>query len=298
MKMTKKPKLKSNERGFSRGLLHVIVSVLILRATVIEAYNAPTGSMENTVKVGDFILGNKFVYGIRTPDWVGIPWTNIGFSIPFTRTPGFAEPKSGDVVIFRYPNDRWPANIIGPLDPSLNYIKRCIAGPNQTLEIKRKQVFVDGIEMPLPRYGKLNYAQLFSADYQESAIFPRGLGNRDYFGPLQIPARGDTLWFDKSSLDLCHNVISLEGHEVFSTRDRSLVIDGKLANYYVCGENFYFMMGDNRDNSHDSRFWGLVPESNIIGEALMIYLSWDQTERNIFKRFLTLRPSRMFSLVD
>lgn len=296
--MAKKSKGKPKERGFSRGLLHVIVSVLILRATVIEAYNVPTGSMENTVKVGDFILGNKFVYGIRTPDWIGIPWTNIGFSVPYTRLPGFAVPKSGDVVIFRYPNDRWPANVIGPLDPSLNYIKRCIAGPDQTLQIKQKRVYVNGVEMPLPPHGKLSYANMMPPEYKERMIFPPGMGNRDNYGPIRMPSVGDTLWIDATNLEFCRNVISLEGHEVFSTQNRKLIIDGKPADYYVCSQNFYFMMGDNRDNSHDSRFWGLVPEENIIGEALMIYLSWDQTEPNLVKRLFTLRPSRMFTLVD
>ncbi len=296
--MSKKNKLKPKERGFSRGLLHVIISVLILRAAVIEAYNVPTGSMENTVKVGDFILGNKFIYGIRTPDWIGIPWTNIGFSIPYTRLPGFDKVKSGDVVIFRYPNDKWPANRIGPFDPSLNYIKRCIAGPGQTLEIKLKRVYLDGKEFHLPPHGKINYTNIYSPEYQERVIFPRGMGNRDNFGPLRIPSKGDTLWFNRENSDLYMNVISLEGHDVFLTNDGNVMIDGKSAKYYVCTENFYFMMGDNRDNSHDSRFWGLVPESNIIGEALIIYLSWDQTEPNLVKRLFTLRPSRMFTLID
>lgn len=80
----KQAKRSRNSSAF-RGLMHIIVSVLILRATVIEAYNVPTGSMETTIKIGDFILGNKFIYGIRTPDWIGIPWTNFGFSVPYYR---------------------------------------------------------------------------------------------------------------------------------------------------------------------------------------------------------------------
>ncbi len=111
----------------------VILIALALKATVIEAYQIPTGSMENTILVGDFILGKKFTYGTRTPSWIGIPWTKIGFNIPYFRLPGFRKPKQGDIVIFKY-----------PLDTSLNYIKRCIAGPGQTLVIKEGHVYVDG----------------------------------------------------------------------------------------------------------------------------------------------------------
>jgi len=298
--MSKKElKAKASKGGSAfRGLLHIIVSVLILRATVIEAYNVPTGSMETTIRIGDFILGNKFIYGIRTPDWIGIPWTNFGFSVPYYRLPGFEAPKTGDVVIFRYPNDRWPANQIGPLDPSLNYIKRCIAGPGQTLVIKEKEVFVDGELFPLPEDGRAPKENVYDPSYEERMIFPRGLGNRDNFGPLRIPASGDTLDLATANLDLAVNVISLEGHEVQPGSSGTLRIDGEIVSQYICELDHYFMMGDNRDNSHDSRYWGLVPETNIIGEALLTYLSWEQTEPNLLKRIFKIRPSRMFQLID
>ncbi|MCF7808511.1 MAG: signal peptidase I [Candidatus Marinimicrobia bacterium] len=295
----KEKQAKKSRRGSAfRGLLHIVVSVLILRATVIEAYNVPTGSMETTIKIGDFILGNKFVYGIRTPDWLGIPWTNIGFTVPYYRLPGFEQPKTGDVVIFRYPNDDWPANQIGPFDPSLNYIKRCIAGPGQTLAIREKDVFVDGVEFPLPEDGRASKLTMYDEDYVERNIFPSGYGNRDHFGPLTVPAEGDTLDFSTDNLQLAANVISLEGHEVRVSTTGQVRVDGEFVDHYVCEQNHYFMMGDNRDNSHDSRYWGLVPESNIIGEALITYLSWEQTEPNLLKRIFKIRPSRMFRLID
>jgi len=293
----KKAKRSRNSSAF-RGLMHIIVSVLILRATVIEAYNVPTGSMETTIKIGDFILGNKFIYGIRTPDWIGIPWTNFGFSVPYYRLPGFEQPKTGDVVIFRYPNDKWPGIQIGPHDPSLNYIKRCIAGPGQTLELIEKDVFIDGVQFELPEYGRASKLNVYDEAYDERMIFPRGIGNRDYFGPLHIPAAGDTLVFSEINLDHAVNVISLEGHEVQPGSSGHLDIDGESADHYVCEQNHYFMMGDNRDNSHDSRYWGLVPESNIIGEAIVTYLSWEQTEPNLLKRIFKIRPSRMFRLIN
>ncbi|MBT4034715.1 MAG: signal peptidase I [Candidatus Marinimicrobia bacterium] len=298
--MSEKEKQAKRSRNSSvfRGLMHIIVSVLILRATVIEAYNVPTGSMETTIKIGDFILGNKFIYGIRTPDWIGIPWTNYGFSVPYYRLPGFEQPKTGDVVIFRYPNDKWPGLQIGPHDPSLNYIKRCIAGPGQSLEIIEKDVFIDGVQFDLPEHGRASKLNVYDDEYAERMIFPRGIGNRDYFGPLHIPAAGDTLVFSEVNLDHAVNVISLEGHEVTPGISGQLKIDGESAESYICEQNHYFMMGDNRDNSHDSRYWGLVPESNIIGEAIVTYLSWEQTEPNLLKRIFKIRPGRMFRLIN
>ncbi|MBT3253797.1 MAG: signal peptidase I [Candidatus Marinimicrobia bacterium] len=298
--MSEKEKQAKRSRNSSafRGLMHIIVSVLILRATVIEAYNVPTGSMETTIKIGDFILGNKFIYGIRTPDWIGIPWTNFGFSVPYYRLPGFEQPKTGDVVIFRYPNDKWPGLQIGPHDPSLNYIKRCIAGPGQSLEIIEKDVFVDGVQFDLPEHGRASKLNVYDDEYTERNIFPPGIGNRDYFGPLHIPAAGDTLVFSEVDLNHAVNVISLEGHEVTPGISGQLKVDGESVDSYICEQNHFFMMGDNRDNSHDSRYWGLVPESNIIGEAIVTYLSWEQTEPNLLKRIFKIRPSRMFRLID
>ncbi len=293
-----KKKNDKNKSSFTRGLLHVIVTVLILKASVIEAYNVPTGSMENTIKVGDFIFGNKFVFGIRTPDWIGIPWTNFGFSVPFTRLPGFDTPETGDVVIFRYPNDRWPGNKIGPLDPSLNYIKRCIAGPGQTLEIKNKNIFIDGVEFVLPEHGKASRLNIYDKNYKETYVFPRTMQNRDQFGPLYLPKEGDILTTNTFPIDQIMNVISLDGHDVGLSANNKFTVDGIEKDEYKCEQNFYFMMGDNRDNSHDSRYWGMVPENNIIGEALITYLSWEQTEPNLLKRLFKIRFNRMFRLID
>ncbi|MCF7822961.1 MAG: signal peptidase I [Candidatus Marinimicrobia bacterium] len=280
-----------------RGLLHIIVSVLILKAAVIGAYNVPTGSMETTIRIGDFILGNQFVYGIRTPDWIGVPWTNIGFSVPYYRLPGFEEPRTGDVVIFRYPNDKWPAIQIGPHAPSLSYVKRCIAGPGQSLRIIEKDIFVDGVLFTLPEHAIASKLNLYAASYQERMIFPRGMGNRDNYGPLTIPAEGDTLVYGRDNLDLMVNVISLEGHDVMPGLAGEVNIDGVSTDHYVCEQDHYFMMGDNRDDSHDSRYWGLVPESYIMGEAILTWFSWEQTEPNLLKRIFKIRPDRMFRLI-
>jgi signal peptidase I len=204
-------------RDWIETIVSVAVMVFVIRVTVVEAYRIPTSSMENTLLVGDFLLVNKFIYGIRTPDWIGIPFTKIGFSIPAHRLPGFAEPKQGDIMVFRYPNDM-----------TVNYIKRCIAAEGQTLEIRDKKLYVDGKPFPNPPESKFLDQRIFPSYIKERGIFPPDAGNRDNYGPIKVP----------------------EGH--------------------------YFMMGDNRDNSLDSRYWGFLPKYNVVGKALVIYFSWDK----------------------
>ena len=109
-----------------KSLIIILTIALSLRATVIEAYIVPTGSMENTIMTGDFLIGNKFVYGMRTPDWVGIPYTEIGFSVPWARFPRFRKPQRGDVVIFKYPRDHFQ-----------KYVKRCVAEPVEVVQVTR-----------------------------------------------------------------------------------------------------------------------------------------------------------------
>ncbi|MCB9357306.1 MAG: signal peptidase I [Calditrichaeota bacterium] len=210
---------KSTAREWTEFLITLVIMVFFIRVTTVEAYRIPTGSMENTLLVGDFLLVNKFIYGIRTPDWVGIPFTGIGVDLPWWRLPAPRHVEPGDIVVFKYPKDR-----------SVNYIKRCVAGPGQIIEIKNRQVYVDGVLSEFPPESKFTSPAPVREGLGERGIFsPQGeLWNHDNFGPLEVP----------------------EGH--------------------------YFMMGDNRDNSADSRYWGFLPEEDVIGKALIIYFSWDK----------------------
>jgi signal peptidase I len=217
-----KPKIAEDRRSrdFFEGLFVALIAALIIRQFVVQAYRIPTSSMEDTLLIGDFLLVNKFNYGMRTPDWIGIPYTDLGFDIPWVRIPGFKTPQQNDVVIFRY-----------PLNPSLDYIKRCIATGGQTVEIKDKVVFVDNIKFPDPPKMKFMDRQVImqknEGRYSFQTFDNNKYGSRDNFGPLTVP------------------------------------------------ENRYFMMGDNRDRSSDSRVWGFVHANHIVGEALIIYLSWE-----------------------
>ncbi len=213
----KKDTPKSKFKDFTEGLFGALIAALIIRQLIVQAYTIPTSSMEDTLLVGDFLLVNKFNYGMRTPEWIGIPYTDIGFDVPWFRFPSLREPKPYDVVIFRY-----------PADPRLDYIKRCIATGGQTVLYKDKKLFVDGEPFPVPPKLKHVDPRVFDRD-EGKHFFPtfRNLGSRDNYGPITIP------------------------------------------------EDSYWVMGDNRDNSSDSRAWGFVTRDHIIGQGLIIYFSWD-----------------------
>jgi len=178
-----------------RVFLTAIVLALIIKTSVVEAYKVPTGSMENTILVGDFITANKFIYGAKIPltDW---------------RLPALSEPKPGDIVVFTYPGDG-----------VTNYVKRLVAVEGQKVEVIDKLLYVDGEIVP----------DVSLAKHVDSRVYPRGahrMGSRDNWGPYVVP------------------------------------------------KDHYFMMGDNRDNSYDSRFWGPVPKDLILGKAMIIHWSW------------------------
>ena len=230
---------KSLLREWSEFIVTLILMVFFIRVTTAEAFRIPTGSMEDTLLVGDFLLVNKFVYGIRTPDWIGVPFTKIGFHIPSTRLPATRKVQSGDIIVFKYPRD-----------PNLNYIKRCVAAPGQTVEVRQRQLFVDGKVFPNPPRSKFTSSEPLPPNVRERDIFaPVGAKwNHDNYGPITVPA----------------------GH--------------------------YFVMGDNRDNSADSRYWGFLREQDIVGQALVIYLSWNKNAP-LTRFYETIRWDRMARLI-
>lgn len=310
-----KPKGKNNKsaaRQYAESFLVALIIALVIRALVIYPFRIPTGSMEDTLLVGDFLLANKFVYGLRSPDWIGIPYTKLGFEIPFFRTPGFRNPKQGDVVIFKYPRD-----------PKLNYIKRCIAVSGDTIEVRHKKVYVNGKLFPDPPNAKYIGA-MYPESYKEYAIFPPNAGNRDNYGPVRIPAPGDVYTFSDSNRSVWFErfqLIIYEGHTItlsykgqttnltLSNQNRwpraletypvsSFAIDGTPLDKckYIVKNILYFMMGDNRDNSLDSRYWGFLPERYVVGEGLIIYFSWNN-ELPFYRLTKKLRIQRILNLI-
>lgn len=287
----KTPRQKSIE--FIKNLLFALVAALLIKSFLIETSRVPTGSMETTIKVGDFLFVNKFIYGSSSPR--NIPFTNI--ALPFFQLPAFTDPEKGDIVVFEYPGNRdelYSAEI-------MNYVKRCIATPGDTLEIKNKVVFINGNESPIPahiQYSKLNVEPAGIVGY---GIFPKGTQwNKDNYGPYVIPKEGDVIELNIKNIEKWRTIIDREHNKkVVKVRNGMIMIQGKEVNSYTIQKDYYFMMGDNRDDSSDSRFWGLVSRDIIVGEALMIYWSWDPSisMANIFKLLGSVRVNRIAKIV-
>jgi len=194
---------------WTRSLAVAFVLFLVVRAFVVEAFRIPTASMENTLLVGDFLLVNKAVYGAE------IPGTGL-------HTPAFTEPERGDVVVF-----------VPPHDPTKNYVKRLVGLPGDTLEMRDKELLVNGRPLDEP------YVQYL--DQAGDAVHP-GMG-----------------WQS-------NHLIASTARAYHPTRDNW----GPL----VVSDGQYFMLGDNRDNSEDSRYWGFVPRSAIRGRPWFVYYSF------------------------
>ncbi len=198
---------------YSRSLFPVILIVLLLRSFLVEPFRIPSGSMMPTLLVGDFILVNKFAYGVRLP-------------VINTKIIGISEPQRGDVAVFRYPKD-----------PSTDYIKRIIGLPGDRVSYYNKQLYINGNPV----------------DLQEQETY-RGVGSGIGMSGAQL------------------KVEDLDGtkHQILVDRHRPTI-----NHEYIVPGNHYFVMGDNRDNSNDSRFWGTVPEENLVGKAFLIWMNWD-----------------------
>lgn len=277
----------------AKSLLKTLLILLIVISAVVEASRVPTGSMEETILAGDFLLINKFLYGPATPRY--IPLT--GIELPYYRFPSFDEPEKNDIIVFKYPGHRDQI----AADELVHYVKRCIGEPGDTIEIIDKVVFVNGEEFPIPP--KVQYDNtLLPKGVADPYIFPKGSGwNSDNYGPLVVPKKGDVIDLDKNSIVQWETFINREhGEDVVKVVGDKILVNGEAADKYVVKENYFFAMGDNRDNSLDSRYWGFVPRESITGTPIFIYWSWDSSIP--FARFFDLlgsvRLNRIAKLVN
>ena len=194
---------KSTIREYLEAIVLAAILTVVIRGLVIQAFRIPTGSMEDTLLVGDFLFVNKMIYGSE----IDIGWS--GNRILYYRFPAIREPKPGDIIVFRYPDD-----------PARDFIKRCVAIEGQTVEIRDKVLYVNGVAPEEPH-----------AVHKDPRVLPGETNPRDNFGPYVVP------------------------------------------------DDHIFMLGDNRDNSHDSRFWGALPRSLVKGKSMFLYWSWDGERR-------------------
>lgn len=218
---------------WTRSIALAFVLFLIVRALVVEAFKIPTGSMEGTLLVGDFLLVNKAVYGAE------IPGTGM-------HLPAFAEPRRGDVVVFNPPHE-----------PTKNYVKRLVGEPGDTLEMRDKRLFVNGrpAEEPYTQFvdpsGDAMHADM--REWQVDHVLAAGgtyAPSRDTWGPLIVP------------------------------------------------DSSYFVLGDNRDNSEDSRYWGFVARDQIRGRPWFVYYSFNPTATDRAPWLRAVRWDRIGRLIQ
>ncbi|GAB3625236.1 signal peptidase [Pandoraea terrae] len=217
---------------YSASFFPVILAVFVLRSFVVEPFKIPSGSMIPTLLVGDFILVNKYEYGIRLPV-INKKILDIG------------EPKRGDVMVFRYPKDE-----------SMDYIKRVIGVPGDIVAYQNKRLTINGQSVPaaaLPDYFDEEHIAYFKQFEEEVGGVKHHILNDPNVPPFIVGA--DDFPFRENCSYNSQGVICKvpAGH--------------------------YFMMGDNRDNSADSRYWGFVPDKNIVGRAFFIWMNFSDLKR-------------------
>ena len=217
---------------YTAGLFPVIAIVFFLRSFVVEPFKIPSGSMIPTLLVGDLILVNKFGYGVRLPV---VHWKILDVG----------DPQRGDVMVFRFPRD-----------PSVDYIKRVVGVPGDTVEYLDKKLRVNGREVTLQAAGEYYDTErlTYSPQYSEKL----GALPHKILTELEKPS-------------------FISAVDAFPHRERCEYLSNGVR--CVVPPGHYFMMGDNRENSLDSRYWGFVPEANIVGKAFFIWMNFSDLQR-------------------
>jgi len=243
---------------------------LLLHSFFFQTVRIPSASMHSTYKEGDYVLVNKLAAGARLPitplslPASGDRWFLDWIQLPYLRLPGYSGIQRNDVLVFNYPVEDHL-----PVDQRQLYIKRCVALPGDTLQLVAGIVHVNGKKQETPE-GIILPARIADTSAYTPLIFPNYppvRWNTDHFGPVRIPRAGDSVRLERKTLPLYTRIIEkYEGHTL-KLRNDSIFIDGKPARHYVFEMDYYFMLGDNRPASRDSRYWGFLPEDHVIGRA-------------------------------
>jgi signal peptidase I len=279
-------------KDFLKDLAFVLIAFFFLNSFVLASFEVPTGSMENEIMAGDFLFVNKFLYGGTTPRT--IPFTNI--RLPWFRVPKFRPVERGDVIVFEFPGQR--DEIESP--EFMFYLKRCVALCGDTVQVVNRLLLVNGKPAPLPRNMKFNNLNPKPPGYADPKIFPRDAPfNEDNWGPVVVPRKGDRLNLTSSTYARWATFIGREGHRIRMDDRRRIFVDGKEVESYTVERNYLFGMGDNRDNSLDGRFWGFIPEDNIVGTPMVVYWSWDPdlSLAHVIGKIASIRPSRIGTII-
>ncbi|KAB1228681.1 signal peptidase I [Chryseobacterium viscerum] len=361
--LTDEEKNDKKKDTFVGSITFAVVFATIIHVFVTQPFGIPTGSMERTLLVGDFLFVNKWSYGYRLPMRpVAIPFLQgtimdtgqkgnpkddpksyvDGIKLPYTRILQFDKPQKNDVVVFNYPRD----SVHTAIDRKDPYVKRCVATAGDTFEMRAGRLFVNGkpetvlgdqevqhryivttgSQLDIPSlyntYGFLpvqelqtekGYLYAFQGLTDKTAkeikgmsqvldmkeeVSPKGEAavyyrdeaktkidttqsifpinkpwNQDWYGPVRIPKKGDVVAINQETLPMYQWIISEYEHNSLEKKNGKILINGKEASQYTIQQDYYMMIGDNRDASLDARFFGFVPEENIVGKPMFTWMS-------------------------
>jgi signal peptidase I len=365
------PRKKSKLREWLDAGVFAIIAATVIRLFIFEAYCIPSGSMERTLLINDYLFVSKISYGPRLPlTPLALPLVHNKMPLtkytpsyttavqwPYRRLPGFTEIRRNDIVVFnlpegdtvaleieensnyydllrRYGRERiWEQYhvIARPVDKRENIIKRCLAIPGDTLQIKDGMVYINDRQAPVPPEGETEYwvqtsgeelntqrlgdmgvidpavseeqpglfrynlspsdvstlqtfpmvqsiQPILSRGFADPSVFPHDTANyhwnQDNFGPLPVPHKGQSVQLSSSNIELYRRIIAVYEANQLEEKEGRYYINGRQADTYTFKMDYYWMMGDNRHNSLDSRYWGFVPEDHIVGKAWITWLSY------------------------
>lgn len=349
---------KSQGREWADAIVFAVIAATLIRTLFIEAYVIPSGSMERSLMIGDYLFVSKVNYGARMPltpiafpfahntmPLIGVKSYWDGLQLPYYRLPGFQPIKRYDVVVFNWPGDTVNNR---PADKKENYIKRLQGLPGDTVQLIDAQAYVNGKALEIPAQGQLTYRVktdgtefnlkvmddlgITGADSPASdgtyllfmtpsshekilhfthvrsvvpanipdgqfevtpLIFPGDTlhkWNMDFYGPLVVPKKGMVMKLDAANIAIYARAIRSYEKNLLEIKADGIYINHFKTSSYTFKMNYYWMLGDNRHNSIDSRYWGFVPEDHIVGKALFVWWSWDEHASFISK----VRWNRIF----
>ncbi len=381
---------------FLGSVTFAVVFATIIHAFITQPFGIPTGSMERTLLVGDFLFVNKWAYGYRMPMRpVALPFLQgtifdtgqkgnpkddpksyvDAVKLPYLRLPGYDEIKRYDIVVFNYPQD----SVHTAIDRKDPYVKRCVGIPGDVIEFRAGRLFVNNAPEKIlgdeeQQHGyivttkeQLNIPQLYkaygflpvqenqtnagfvymfqgltdaiaadikslpevtemkemieekgqgavryklNADHSEytknidttQSIYPINKPwNQDWYGPLRIPKKGDVVTLNQESLPTYQWIISEYEHNKLENKNGKIYINGKETNQYTIQQNYYMMIGDNRDASLDARYFGVVPEENIVGRPMFTWMSLQgafKDANSTYQAPFKVRWDRMFKATN
>lgn len=394
--LTDAEKSEQKKETFLGSITFAIVFATIIHTFITQPFGIPTGSMERTLLVGDFLFVNKLNYGFRMPMRpLALPFLQgtiydpqgdgnpkndpksyvDAVKLPYLRLPGWEKVKRNDIVVFNYPQD----SVHAAIDRKDPYVKRCVAVAGDVVEMRAGKLFVNNkpevilgdqeeqhkyivkassqIDIP-SLYKNLEYLPVreiqtdggYEYDFQgltdktakiikeipqvldikqeilpkdsamlsykvnaertaytktidtTQSIFPiNRKWNPDFYGPLRIPKKGDVVTLNQETLPEYRWIISEYEHNHLENKNGKIFINGKETNTYTIKQNYYWMMGDNRDASLDARFFGFVPEENIVGKPMFTWLSLQgvfSDKSSSYQAPFKIRWDRMFKATN